>query len=487
MLKYDWFINPINSDLFKQCQGFLTQYSRQPSSEELKDKFNRTHADAYRKYHDRIDLCMVTSQSFGLDFISTEMTGWMKMVQFRNSVEDAADIFRKQNWGAALTWLEKQLNEIRQTSFLDDKRITFTDSVDFLQKRDVSFEDCLTIGHPDFDDLLLDGSAIKGGDRENKFPKAWTTGGLVKGDSTMILGPSNSGKTTTLTSIIVPNVLNRKYILYFTHEQKWEDIKTKILMNALRATNKELRSPSEQMIREIKAVSSLLEQYLIYIPWVKVGNMWVESVMAEITLQQEALSAKYGQKFDMLIDDYPGKLKSQQYKGRAAWEEADYVYDQFVTAATEHRFHAILPVQTNREGYKVNRGDNSDGRPIDQADAAGSFGVMQKADNVITLNRSPEDQQAQIMRYYISKSRSAQAQTMFASRTDFAKSITHGVKLSSGVFKASAEGFTSSAVRNYFATRTDIALPGTTPITPIASESTPIIPVVTPIVTTTEE
>jgi KaiC/GvpD/RAD55 family RecA-like ATPase len=456
LLKYDWFINPLNSDIFKQCQSFFDQFKRQPTGEELKDKFNRTHADTYRKYHDRIDLCILTSKNFGLDFISTEMTGWMKMVMFRNSMEDAADIFRKQDWSAALTWLDFKINEVKQTSFLDDKRITFADSLDFLQKRDTSFEDCLTIGHPDFDELLLEGAAIKGGDRSKPLPKFWTTGGLVKGDSTMILGPSNSGKTTTLTSIIVPNILNNKYILYMTHEQKWEDIKTKILMNAVGATNKELRHPTPDLIRRIKAVAEKLEQYLVYIPWIKVGNMWVESVIAEVNMQQESLHAKYGVKFDMLIDDYPGKLKSQQYKGRAVWEEADYVYDQFVTMATEHRFHAILPVQTNREGYKVNRGDASDGRVIDQADAAGSFGVMQKADNVITLNRSPEDQQYQVMRFYISKSRSSQAQTMFASRTDFAKSITHGFEQSSGVFRETSEGFSSSTVRNYFATRTDL-------------------------------
>lgn len=429
LLKHSWFTHPLDGTIFMTCEAFFNTYKRHPTINELKGKFNLTHGESYRKYHERVDLCVVTSQEFGKDFMGTEMTGWMKMVQMRESIEGAADIFNKKDWSSALVWIDKKITEIKQTSFISDKNITFTDSIEFLKTRDLEHQDCLTIGNPMFDKLLREGAGKPDADMTSGYAKNWTYGGLVKGDSTMILGPSNSGKTTTLTSIIVPNVLNEKHVLYFTHEQKWEDIKVKLLMNACRATITELKNPDLKMELRIKKMSEYLEKYLVYVPWIKTGDMYVESIMAEVNMQQEILWSKKGVKFDMLVDDYPAKLKSQQFKGKAVYEEVDYVYDQFVTMATEHRFHAILPVQTNRDGYKTNRGDGQEERVIDQADAAGSFGTMQKADNVITLNRKPDDQRLNQMRFYVSKSRTQKAQTMFITKTDFAKSITHSVNM----------------------------------------------------------
>lgn len=429
LLKHTWFTSPINGELFVMCQTHFDKYKRPPTDSELKSTLNITHANNYRKYYDRIDQCAVTCRDFGKDFMSVEMTGWMKMVQMKESLQGAAEIFNKKDWSAALVWIDKKIAEVKQTSFISDKKVSFTDSVEFLMSRDLEHQDCLTIGHPDFDKLLREGAGKPDANRNSVYAKDWTYGGLVKGDSTMILGPSNSGKTTTLTSIIMPNVINGKHVLYFTHEQKWEDIKVKLLMNACKATITELKNPDDGLKNRIKFMSNFLEEYLVYVPWIKTGDMYVESVMAEINMQQEILWSKKGVKFDMLVDDYPAKLKSQQFKGKAIYEEIDYVYDQFVTMATEHRFHAILPVQTNRDGYKTNRGDAQEERVIDQADAAGSFGTMQKADNVISLNRKPSDQQVNHMRFYISKSRTQRAQTMFVSKTDFARSMTHGIGL----------------------------------------------------------
>lgn len=437
-LRFDWFSSPIDGEIFRQLCDFYDAYKRQPYVDEIKGRFNLSHSDNYRRYHDQIDLCIASSKKFGVDVLSTEMTGWMRMVMLKNAIQDAAYKYKQSNWTQALDWVDKSITDIKKTSFLEDKSVDFSDSLSFFSDRREDFEDCLTIGHPLFDELLRKGSSLPANKADNRqrSAKYWTNGSLVKGASTMILGPSNSGKTTTLTSIILPNVLNEKYILYFTHEQKWEDIKTKLFMNGCYATDDALRNPDGPLQENMKYLGEMLKEYLVYIPWVKAGDMWVESVMAEIAVQQEMLEGRRRKKFDMVIDDYPGKLKSKEYKGRASWEEQDYVYDQFVNLAMQEKFHGIWPVQTNREGYKVGRGDHAESRMVDQADAAGSFGVMQKADNVITLNRSPEEQARGSMRFYISKSRNAEVGTTFATATRFDLSVTHCPLQNGAVFSA---------------------------------------------------
>ncbi|RLF66582.1 MAG: hypothetical protein DRN30_01865 [Thermoplasmata archaeon] len=436
-LKGGFFASAISGAVFDAAQQWHTEYKAVPTLAELQGALNSTFHMSPLKYQNHLNMCVAATKDITLGPLSSLMSGWMKTIKLSNSIEEAGRLFNASQFNKAKDIIEKKMTEIRNTSFESDERVVFGDAIDFFTNRSESFEDCLTIGHPVFDEMLRDGAKIANPDMSKSNPKEWTHGGLVKGDTTIILGPSNSGKTTVVTSIIVPNIINEKYILYITHEQKWEDIKTKIFMNMCEATGDELSNPDEILKRKMKINGEKLDKYLIYIPWVKAGEMWVESVINEIILQQEILISRIGKGFDMLVNDYPGKLKSKEMKGRAGWEEADYVYDQFVNLGMEHRFHNILPVQTNRDGYKVNRGDHSGSRVIDQADAAGSFGIMQKADNVITLNRSPDEQASNVMRFYISKSRTNEAQTTFATKTDFAKSKTHGVQLQSLKFKAS--------------------------------------------------
>lgn len=438
-LEASMFTSVLNGAVFQVIQDLYKSMKMHPTKQEIKSKIQSKHHDAPAKYVDRMNACIAMAGNVRLEYLAPRMTGWMYIVKFGSALQEAVRYYNSKQFEQGALFYERKMSEAKRTTFEGDKKITFNDPDRFFSQRNESFEDCLTIGHPIFDKLLREGAAKKDADLTKPPPKFWTNGGLVKGDTTVILGPSNSGKTTTVTSIIVPNILNEKHVLYFTHEQKWEDIKTKLFMCMCNATADELRKPDNALQGKMEFAGKMLDKYLTYIPWVKAGDMWVESVIQEIELQQEYLQAAYGKGYDLMVNDYPGKLKSKEMKGRQTWEETDYVYDQFVNAAMQHRFHALLPVQTNREGYKVNRGDHSSGRVIDQADAAGSFGIMQKADNVITLNRSPEEQAMGIMRFFISKSRTNEAQTTFATKTDFARSRTHNPRLKAMEFNANED------------------------------------------------
>jgi hypothetical protein len=110
-----------------------------------------------------------------------------------------------------------------------------------------------------------------------------------------------------------------------------------------------------------------------------------------------------------------------------------YVYDIYVQLALEYKLHSLLAYQTNREGSKENQGKYSDdageNRLIDHNDAGESFGAMQNATNVISLNRSPRAQQLNQMTFFISKSRSNKTGVAVVAKTNFAASQTHSNEL----------------------------------------------------------
>ena len=95
----------------------------------------------------------------------------------------------------------------------------------------------------------------------------------------------------------------------------------------------------------------------------------------------------------------------------------------FIQLALVQKFHIILPVQTNREGYKVNRSD--DKRFIDMGDAAESFGIMAEASNVITINRSTGIADKNLICYHVTKCRSKRIGCSYLSETRLDIARTH--------------------------------------------------------------
>lgn len=448
LLEKEWFSNITNQSLFVWVQELSQSKKGVPNSHELKALVYQKAGENRGKYETHINLCIAAAKNQSLTSVSSQMTGWIKLVKFQHCIDRAVGKFNSGDFHDAVDWTEKEIVAIRHATFMGDNTVDFNNTKDFLRKTQEEAGDCLTIGHPDFDKLLRAEAAIPDPNMDSLIPAHWTKGGLVKGNSTMILGASNSGKTTTLVSIIIANITNRKRILYITHEQKWEEIKLKLLKAFCGATDHEFNSinldnlgdtstPKTVLENRILSAEKFLHSYLTYVPWIKAGDMYVESVISEIKMKQEELmSRNEGKGFDMVVDDYPGKLRSRTFKSQSEHVMIDYVYDQFVNIAEEYRFHGIWPVQTNRDGYKVNMEGTTDNRDVGQADVAGSFGVMMKADNVITLNRKPAEIANNTMRYVIVKSRSAETGTTFATQTDFARSKTISPTFSSTVWNS---------------------------------------------------
>jgi KaiC/GvpD/RAD55 family RecA-like ATPase len=393
-------------------------------------------------YKNKLQKCLAQADQIGLDLLSKDMTGWLKLIKAVNFVNSAKSMLNNKEYAKVEPWFKAMVNDMSSTSFLASPVVTFDGSSDFYKKRKLDRANCCTLGHPLFDDLVLEGSSkLANVNADSEDPnilkgrsiKAITNGGLLLGDTTILVGPTNSGKTTAVITIAAWNVMMGKSVLYIPLEQKQDDLKDNIYRSVTNMTRSQISNDDYKInesqttadYREI-ANNSFLRPFLVFSPYIKAGEMYVENVIDRIRVLREERIQETGKGFDLVIVDYPGKLQAKAFIGKKSgdWAETAYVYGQLMTLGLECNHHSILPAQTNRDGAKVNRGDAD--RLLDETDIGRSFGVATDADNVITINRSKDDIERRTVRFHVAKCRAAEKGWTFLSASEYEKARTHG-------------------------------------------------------------
>ncbi len=285
---------------------------------------------------------------------------------------------------------------------------------------------------------LNDGLAfgIPGIDR--RLNPAGENGGLLRGDTTVIMAPVNIGKTTALITIIALNLLEGKHVLWLSHEGRPDDLKFKLLCCLLQVSREEFFlwfKTSKDFRERARVMTALVKSNLEYISYNRPFTT-IQQIEALIRNKVEVKQAERveGHSYDLLVDDYPALLNTPGYLSGEVQKRVndEMIYGCFASLALEFGCHALLAVQTNREGSKINRGQTgaSAGRGegtrlLTMEDVSESWGIMAKATNVLTLNRSPMDKQLQRVVWYLVKSRSSDVDWAYVCRSNFGRSTTH--------------------------------------------------------------
>jgi hypothetical protein len=326
-----------------------------------------------------------------------------------------------------------------------------------------------TTGHPLFDELLSEGSLIPEGQDFNfkgyfdnnssivgigEQLSRQTRGGFNPGGSTALLGTVNSGKTTTICTIAAANALLNKQVCLVTLEQDAKEIRDKIISNILNKSSHEIQllclkvkalgGPIEAakadpemyaFLYAMACAEKITSENIVHIHHNKAGQMTLEHVQWLLNNAIQDKKRKTGGGFDLVIVDYPGRLRSEKFgKNGQRHDELTMIYQHFIALASQHKYHTILPVQTNRDGYKTNQGTQGGGRMLDMGDTAGAFGIAQAADMVISINRTPQDKAQDTIRFMITKNRGGATEKVFASKTNMAKSQAFGIFLPAVTF-----------------------------------------------------
>jgi replicative DNA helicase len=328
----------------------------------------------------------------------------------------SAKTWNQGQWQQSARIMTDGVTAYRDAQFEEGVEYSFDNLENLIMGQELERQNALTTGLPLLDAALLNGATI---------------GGMLRGDTTILMAPVNQGKTTSMWTIARHNIMAGKSVLAMSHEGRPEDLALKMLRSILGVSEVDLINMYRDPVGLPRIIDAqkILKARFTYIPYNRAG-MKVEDVLPIIRRAQEERRAKTGQGYDLLVVDYPAKLTTeQQSRGTNALRTSiEVVYDYYVQLALEYKFHALLAIQTNREGSKVNKGENTN-RLLMMEDVAEAFGAMMIASNVITLNRSPRAQKENWLTYYVAKSRSTQVGTAVVARTNFAVSLTHADRL----------------------------------------------------------
>ncbi len=430
-----WFTVMEISIIWKAAQALLEQYKRPPTHHEVIDYCSRSETPATKnKFLRAFEEAKQQTLFYKRDGLEDELTDWYKARLFHGGVHESMESFNRGAIDQAFGTIEKMASELRTANFSVGTDWAFENYLQFFADQELEHEGACTWGLDIFDRLLLP-----------NVPEG--SGSLLRGDTTILLAPTNVGKTTTMITIAVANVkkhyaqdlmrmklgqpVRKDGVLLITHEGREADIVEKIWccyagMNKAELKEEILRNPSKAP--HYATMAKVLKEYLVYVPMNKAGNT-VEEVSGGIrNRQQKRVAENNGVGFAMMVNDYPQLLTSStvasgQFQKRNLDE---YVYNYFVQLALEYKFHALLAIQTNREGSRINKGQKGhEDRLLDYEDVHESFGPMQKATTVVTLNRDQRAEADGFITYYICKSRSNEKGWAILAKSDFSNARSH--------------------------------------------------------------
>ena len=421
-IKSEWFIDDSSQRLFKLKTEFYKGFKRCPSLEELKNNKDILAEDVKtrNRLYAKLDLAKYKTTLFGLDALTPELTDWLHSRMFYNSLLKSRDLYNSDKFKDAYQIVKGMVKEVDDTTFNQDTEIKFDNYKQFADDKKSQYENALTFGNSNVDKLLDPDS---------------TNGALLRGDTTVLIAPSNVGKTTVLVTIARHNVLKGRAVLWITHEGTTIDLQTKMWCSMMNVSKYELFKMIEnpENYKKFDECVSWFNNYLTFIPMNKAG-LTVEEVESVIRRRQEERISKYGEGYALVVDDYPAKLKTEAGKKGNSVKRNDIedVYNYFVQLALEYNFHSLLAIQTNRDGSKINSHEKGyEDRLIRMEDVAESFGSMMIATNVISINRDHVAELNDRTTFHICKSRSSIKGWAIACKSKFSNAMTHSPDLPS--------------------------------------------------------
>lgn len=416
-LKPEWFTANVRlGTLFSLLVDAHKRYNEPiNNADEFKnlEYFRSLNAQEKDLFYSLIDRCVYSATIHSITKVKKDLTGFLRESLFKAAMNSGSKMFNSGKRESSYEWTASKLKEIQEATFEGNTQVNkFDDILNWVEARAQVREGAISTGNALLDEAL--------------------GGGLFPQDNSAILAPSNVGKSTALITIARHAIFKGKKVLFLTHEDVPDKIKEKMLLSFLGISRKTLLDVwrlDEDRQAIIKAAGDFLDNHLYFIPYNKAGQMFVEDVIQAARDLHNELVASQGHGFDLIIDDYPKKLK---LKSRAGSKDSLYraelaeIYDHFVQLAIELNTHCMYAIQTNRSGLKINnrKVDSENMLGMEEVDEA--FGIAQNTANIIAIMRTPDDKAKNIMRLNVAKNRNGITDIGINTRTFFAGSLVFG-------------------------------------------------------------
>ncbi len=415
----NWFNDVWAGKVWNTKLNFFKTLKRNPLSWEefmnaddfrLESQGNRTRMKALAEE------ARVLTKSYGLDGMIPELSTWLHAKTFLQAQKKAEDLYNQGKFEEAYGIMDQCMSTIKSTNFDDDPKYDW-DRIGS-ESRLAELKGGLTFGLKIIDKLI------------SPLGDTWNgEGSLLLGDATLLIAPTNLGKTSVQLNIAAANILNERDTCILTHEGSADDVADKLAMSILNRNRAQLyamRNGTKEERYWFGNAIELLKRRVEYIP-INKGANYVEDVEAVFLRAQDRRRAETGKGFDLLVDDYPGKLITKMSNLNSNKRTLDeIVCNYFVQLALNQKLHAVFAQQGNRTAGKINRGAKGfEDRLLSTDDGNESQGPANISVNALTINRSPWDEYHEFLTYYIGKSRSSKKGWAVCCKTNFSNAITH--------------------------------------------------------------
>lgn len=421
LIKPEWFHDPVLGRIWKAMINHYGRYKARPTETELKESqdFMAMSQQERSKHQGLLMALLANEHRVGLEILLNELSVWNQARVLQVGVPQVADLYNKGSVDLAAKRLKTLVQEFSEASQFDSKEEKFGNFAEEFKHSILSREGALTIGNKYFDHIL---------DSQCNPDDPKPQGALHKGEMSVVLAPTSSGKSTLLITSTIANVKRGKKILYISHE----DPKLTVKMNFRKAfagkTYAELKKIYEhpQGLQVLGAIDDILGKHITYLPLNKVG-LTVEEVLELINQYNQRQILETGTGFDMIVDDYPSRLtlaRGVRWEKRQIIEE---IYQQFAQLALDLDCHVLTAMQVNREGNKINKrvgAYENASRLLSMENSSESFAPMMLARLVMTINRTPFDVEKNLVTFLCAKTKQGAADQAITMECFYDKSLS---------------------------------------------------------------
>lgn len=361
-LKYEYFTNRVNQEVFKVVSDYITKYNGMPTYEALLIDIAETTvlSDEEKGQADRLIESLKVDSSMSLEWLIDQTEQFCQKRAIHLALMKSIEIYdgknKQQDMGAIPSILQEALS--------------------------VSFD--TNIGHDFFEDAFhrfefyhLEEFKIPFGlDLLNQITK----GGVSKKTLTIFYGGVNVGKTFVMCSLAADNIREGKNVLYITLEMSQEMIAHRIEANLFDADMDDIsKIPESIYLEKVKRVKQRYGGNLIVkeFPTAQAGVGNFRYLLNELKLKKGFVP-------DIIYVDYLNICNSSRIsKSKSGlYEYVGSISQELRGLAVEMDLPIITATQFNREGFKSSNPGLED--------VSESFGVGMIADLVLGLIRTDE-------------------------------------------------------------------------------------------------
>lgn len=362
--------------------SWLQLMSGGPEREATIDAFDALRIDDFIVKHARSDQVFETFLQY------------LKAVTFLNSHEGVKEAFNNANFEAAYTQFEKALTKIKGISMEDDNVVNWKSSIEFLENSANTSFGNFGFGITDFDE----------------------NGGFEKQSMNMFLSTSSGGKTMMTVHLIREAIRQGKKIFVACVEDKQTTILRRLYAAETGLEINQLKNyqnmPPEDRARILKAREKIEKYVYLCFPYDK-SHKYILEKFKELN---ERCKIEGIPEYEVFVLDYIQHI-GHRAAGDSLHEKLHRANSDLKDFALKHDKIVFTHFQVNRSGAARVSEDGL----IDMSVIAGAYNACFVADNIVSINRSPQQMNDNLCTLYVVKGREGAMGRKYEVPTDFAK------------------------------------------------------------------